>query len=125
MAYDRLYLALGATWLILGMIMGLAMGAAQDFTLAPAHAHINLVGFACHAVFGAALRIWPALARSRLAAAQFWLFVLATPVFVAALVIKLKGGPEAPLILGSLAVAAGAAMFGVMAWRNVFAGPAT
>ena len=121
MAIDRLYLALALTWLVVGMVMGLAMGAAQDFTLAPAHAHINLVGFARHALFGLALRSWPALARSPLAAPQFWIFALATPVFIAALFIKLKGGPEAPLIVGSLAVAAGAAIFARMAWRNVFA----
>lgn len=30
---------------LFGMLLGIQMGAAHDFTLAPAHAHLNLVGF--------------------------------------------------------------------------------
>lgn len=30
---------------LIGMLLGIQMGAVHDFTLAPAHAHLNLVGF--------------------------------------------------------------------------------
>src|SRR5215471_6381932 len=31
--------------ILAGMVMGMAMGMAQDFRLMPAHAHLNLLGF--------------------------------------------------------------------------------
>ncbi|MGL4237800.1 hypothetical protein [Tabrizicola sp.] len=35
-----------------GMTMGIVMGIAQDFTLAPAHAHLNLLGWVTMALYG-------------------------------------------------------------------------
>lgn len=114
---DATYVALGATWLVVGMIGGNAMGAAHNFQLAPLHAHINLVGFVCHALFGLAYRQWPALAASRLAPFQFWIFVVSTPVMMIGLFFTLNGDGELPTILGSTGVLIGAALFCVMMWR--------
>ena len=35
-----------------GMALGMAMGITQDFTLAPAHAHLNLLGWVTMALYG-------------------------------------------------------------------------
>ena len=35
-----------------GMTLGLIMGISQDFTLAPAHAHLNLLGWVTMAIYG-------------------------------------------------------------------------
>jgi len=35
-----------------GMALGIFMGIAQDFTLAPAHAHLNLLGWVTMALYG-------------------------------------------------------------------------
>ncbi|OZA07485.1 MAG: hypothetical protein B7Y02_13870, partial [Rhodobacterales bacterium 17-64-5] len=35
-----------------GMCLGISMGISQDFTLSPAHAHLNLLGWVSMAVFG-------------------------------------------------------------------------
>jgi hypothetical protein len=35
-----------------GMVLGIVMGMSQDFTLAPAHAHINLLGWVSMALYG-------------------------------------------------------------------------
>lgn len=35
-----------------GMAMGIVMGIGQDFTLAPAHAHLNLLGYVTMAIYG-------------------------------------------------------------------------
>jgi hypothetical protein len=35
-----------------GMTMGIVMGISQDFTLAPSHAHLNLLGWVTMAIFG-------------------------------------------------------------------------
>ena len=41
-----------ALFLLGGMFVGLWMGVHQDFRLAPAHAHINLVGWVTMALYG-------------------------------------------------------------------------
>ena len=39
-----LFLRTGIVLLIVGVVMGMVMGMRQDFTFAPVHAHLNLVG---------------------------------------------------------------------------------
>jgi len=103
----------------LGMLLGIGMGAAHDFALAPLHAHINLIGFVAHSLFGLGYRNWPALKESRLAPYQFWIFVTATPVTLIGLYFTLTNGPELPTIVGSIAVLIGAAIFAAMVWSEV------
>ena len=114
---DATYVAIGASWLVLGMTLGIGMGAADDFKFMPVHAHINLIGFACHAIFGMAYRHWPVMKLSRLAPYQFWIFVISTPVTLIGLVFTLTGGPMLPTILGSFGLLIGAALFCLMAWQ--------
>ena len=86
---DLTYVMLGALWLVLGMLLGIVMGGSENFAYAPLHAHINLVGFACHSIFGIAYRLWPSMKTSALAPFQFWIFVIATPVMLVGLYITL------------------------------------
>jgi hypothetical protein len=39
------WLKLSVVYLIIGISMGIAMGASQNFTLRPVHAHVNLLGW--------------------------------------------------------------------------------
>jgi hypothetical protein len=64
---DTTYVAIGGLWLVLGMVLGITMGATENFLFMPVHAHINLVGFACHSIFGMAYRQWPTMKASSLA----------------------------------------------------------
>jgi hypothetical protein len=114
---DVNYVAIGAVWLVLGMALGIVMGAMEDFQYAPVHAHINLVGFACHAIFGLSYRNWPTLKSSALAPYQFWIFVVATPITLIGLYFTLSGGPVLPTIVGSFGLLAGAALFCVMIFQ--------
>jgi hypothetical protein len=70
---DISFLLLAAACLVTGVVMGIAMGIAHAFQLAPVHAHFNLVGWASLAIFGLVYKAYPALAQSRLALAHFWL----------------------------------------------------
>jgi gluconate 2-dehydrogenase gamma chain len=54
---------------------------------------------------------------SGLAAIQFWIFVLATPITLIGLYFTLSGGPELPTIIGSLGLLLGAILFFVVIWR--------
>src|SRR5580692_255390 len=115
---DYAYVVIGALWLLIGLVLGIIMGASHDFQFMPLHAHINLVGFACHSIFGLVYRQWPAMKASRLASLQFWIFVLATPLTLIGLYFTLSGGPELPTIIGSLGLLLGAILFFVVVWRG-------
>jgi hypothetical protein len=73
---DLKFLLLGAIMLTVGVTLGVVMGIRHDFSLAPVHAHINLVGWASLSLFGIVYKLYPEMARSRLAALHF---ILAAP----------------------------------------------
>lgn len=68
---DIYFLLLATFLLICGAGLGIRMGAAQDFTLTPVHAHLNLAGWASLALFGLTYRAFPALAERRIALFHF------------------------------------------------------
>jgi ABC-type proline/glycine betaine transport system permease subunit len=45
-------LVFAAVAALCGMALGIIMGISQDFTLAPAHAHLNLLGWVTMALYG-------------------------------------------------------------------------
>jgi hypothetical protein len=108
---DRLYVVIGALYLVIGMLFGIVMGVRQDFVLAPVHAHINLVGFAAHCIFGLVYRAWPELKQGAIAAAQFWLFVVGAPLLMIGITIAIETNNTALAIVGSLLVTLGALLF--------------
>ena len=56
--------------LLAGMLAGIVMGAQQNFLLAPAHAHLNLIGGVLLFLFGLYYRVVPAAGRMTLARIQ-------------------------------------------------------
>src|SRR5690242_15986816 len=68
---DVYFLLLATVLLICGAVLGIVMGAREDFQLAPVHAHLNLAGWASLALFGLAYRAYPDLAATRLARYHF------------------------------------------------------
>jgi hypothetical protein len=66
------FFVLGILYALIGMGLGTYMGISQDFLLAPVHAHINLVGWATHFLFGLYYRGDPASAKGALPEAHFW-----------------------------------------------------
>lgn len=118
---DAIYVTIGIVYLIVGMVLGIVMGMRQDFQLAPVHAHLNLVGFVSHSVFGLVHRVWPGLRTGAIANVQFWLFVLGTPLFVVGIAISILGGMIWLAVIGSILVLLGALLFLVMMLRTGFA----
>ena len=57
---SSLLLRVSAVLLLCGMVFGITMGIRQDFTLAPAHAHLNLIGFVLMFLAGLYYRVVPA-----------------------------------------------------------------
>jgi hypothetical protein len=106
--------------LLLGMLGGIDMGVRQDFVLAPAHAHFNLVGGVLLFLFGLYYRLVPAAGTSGLAKIQGWLHIVGSIAFPAGVALVLIKGPSlvvAPIV-GSLIVVAAIALFAVIVFRS-------
>ena len=106
--------------LLVGMLGGIVMGIEQDFALAPAHTHLNLIGGVMLFLFGFYYRLVPAAGTSRLAKVQGWLHIVGAILFPAGVaVVILKGASfiAAPII-GSLIVTAAMALFTVIVFQT-------
>jgi hypothetical protein len=106
--------------LLTGMIAGITMGIQQNFVLAPAHAHLNLVGGVLLFLFGLYYRVFPAAGRMTLARIQGWLHILGSILFPTGIALVLVGGKAyivAPII-GSLVVVLAMALFLVVVFRT-------
>ena len=68
---DLYFLLLATILLICGAVLGIVMGAQENFQLTPVHAHLNLAGWASLALFGLTYRAYPQLAETRLAGLHF------------------------------------------------------
>jgi hypothetical protein len=83
-----------------GMTMGVVMGARNEFTLAPAHAHLNLLGWVSMMVYGLFYRSFPSAARGWLATTHFWVAVVGVIVLIPSLALMLLGHPKAMIGVG-------------------------
>jgi len=115
------WLKLSVVYLIIGISMGIAMGASQNFTLRPVHAHVNLLGWTTMALAGLIYSVFPQAGNSRLARAHFWLLNLALPVMMVALGLVLFGRMEvAPVLaLGEIVAAVGILAFAANLFINL------
>ncbi|TWC06911.1 hypothetical protein FBZ93_101202 [Bradyrhizobium macuxiense] len=106
--------------LLFGMLAGIAMGIQHDFTLGPAHAHLNLIGGVLLFLFGLYYRLVPAAGNMLLARIQGWLHIVGGVLFPAGVAAVLLRGPafEAAPIVGSLLVVAAMALFTVVVFRT-------
>jgi hypothetical protein len=106
--------------LLIGMLAGIAMGVKQDFALAPAHAHLNLVGGVLLFLFGLYYRLVPAAAENRLAKWQGWLHIIGAivfPVGVGLVVIQGEALVVIPIV-GSLSVVAAIILFTAIVFQT-------
>jgi hypothetical protein len=104
---------LAGIYLMMGMTMGIVMGATHDFSLRAVHAHINLLGWVGLAIAAGVFKLWPNAEQSRLAHGYFWLYNVALPTMLGALAVYLRGRAEVlpVLVAGQIGVFAAMAMF--------------
>lgn len=100
---------------LLGMGLGMFMGATEDFTLAPVHAHINLLGWATLALMGAFYGLAGAQAPVRLAWTNFAVSNLGNLISLPLLAVMLKGNKTyVPIMVGGeVLLVVGMAIFAV------------
>jgi hypothetical protein len=106
--------------LVVGMIWGIEMGIRQNFAMAPAHAHFNLVGGVLLFVFGLYYTLVPGAGASALAKWQGWLHIAGSILFPAGVAIVIGKGDAFIIlpIIGSLIVLAAMALFALIVFRT-------
>lgn len=78
-------------YILIGISIGIYMAASHSYTLAPAHAHLNLLGFVSMAIYGFFYRVYPAAANDRLANWHFWTANIGVVGLIGALIPYLLG----------------------------------
>lgn len=110
---------------LLGMAFGIFMGIRQDFALAPAHAHLNLLGFVTMFLSALYYRAHPVAAASRLARYQAVISAVGAILFPVGIASVLLGGHDRfePLVVsGALIVFAGMVLFAMIVYRTADSG---
>lgn len=89
-------------YLLVGMAFGIWMSATQDHTLAPAHAHLNLIGGVLLALFGTFYMLVPSAAENVLAKIQVAVTHLAVWCMFPGIIMAIQQKGETLAKLGSV-----------------------
>lgn len=124
MPVARLFLGVGSLYLVLGIGLGIYMGASGDHSISALHAHVNLLGFALSMFFGLVYHLFPVAGGSTLARMHFWLHLAGGTLLLVMLGLMLTGRiTEAAMVplapIAELAVLLGAVIFSTNVWRHV------
>jgi hypothetical protein len=106
---------------LIGLAMGIAMGIKHDFTLAPAHAHLNVLGLVVLFMMGLYYHAFPQAAATRLAKAQAAVAIIGAVLFPTGIAAGLIGDHDrlVPItVIGSLAVFIGMLLFAWIVFRT-------
>ncbi|MBU1539495.1 MAG: hypothetical protein KKC29_07820 [Alphaproteobacteria bacterium] len=122
-AVSNNFLRLGVLSALVGMALGVWMGANQDFVLRPVHAHINLLGFASMMLFGLFYRAFPAAGRGWLPMTHFVLSVLGFLILMPSLTLMLLQRPLflPAMIASEIMLVASMALFVVIVFKATMA----
>jgi hypothetical protein len=104
-------------YLLVGMVFGIWMSATHDHTLAPAHAHLNLIGGVLMAIFGGFYTLFPAAAQTALAKIQVAATHLAIWFMFPGIIMALTGRSDMLAKIGSIIGIIAIALFLVQAVR--------
>ncbi|MGA6829369.1 cytochrome-c oxidase [Nitrospira sp. NS4] len=119
---------LGVMWIkaavvyfIMGVGLGIYMGASGDHVLIPVHAHFNLLGWVSLALIGLIYRQFPKAGSHRLATVQFWLHNVGLLVAMVLLIGLLRGNTALDPLIGVASVIIGASvvLFAINVFQNI------
>jgi hypothetical protein len=109
---DRALITVALAWLIVGMLLGIYMGAATDTSFLDVHVAMMMGGFVLLSVYGFIYRLWPMLKHSGLAKAQFWIAVIGSVAIVAGSAQMVLGGGIITVASGSVIALIAAILMG-------------
>lgn len=114
------FLRIAVLYIIVGVALGIYMGASGDHLMHPVHAHLNLLGWVAMSLFGLFYRVIPAAADTKLAKVHFWIYVPAHFMQMVLLTLLFRGYPAVDPVLGVFSILVGIAFlcFAVVVWRH-------
>jgi len=114
----------GVLCVIAGMALGMHMGESGDFSLAPVHAHVNLVGWTTMGLYGAFYALTRETKLLWLPRIHFAVSALGAVLMFPFLALFLKSGNDPRYLPGMIAgetlTALGALLFAVSVVREMF-----
>lgn len=99
------FMVAGILSVLIGMVWGLQMASSKDHTMAPAHAHLNLIGFVSFSIFAFYYHAVPAAAEGLLPKLHFGLAVVGLLLVVPGISMSIRGTTEAVAAGGSVITA--------------------
>lgn len=117
MRYPAIFITVALLCLLCGESFGIWMSQDPDrFSLAPAHAHLNLTGWVTLSLYGLMHRAFPQLASAKLAAIQCILAILGALIMGPGILIAITSGEQNVMyaIIGSMGVLLGTLLFAIM-----------
>ena len=113
----------GALCVLTGMFWGMHMGASENFQLAPAHAHLNLLGWVTMALYGTFYALTAQTISRRLAWTNFLLSAVGGLVMIPSLAAFLASGNKGLIpimVVGEVLTVLGLLTFLISVWREFF-----
>lgn len=106
---------------VVGIFLGIYMGASHDFRFVHVHAHINLLGWVALGLIGLIHAAYPSLERSWLARAHYWLHTVGLVLFMGGFAWRSGTGDTTllPIAAGSTMVALGVLLFAFNAFAHL------
>ncbi|MCB1430649.1 MAG: hypothetical protein KDJ66_16235 [Nitratireductor sp.] len=111
------FLAFGVLCVIVGMSYGIHMAVQQDFTTAPAHAHLNLLGFVLSSIFAFYYHLVPS-AQGRLGWVHFLVHAVAVVITFPGIIMADVGQGDGMAKAGSVLAILAMLIFGWILLRN-------
>jgi hypothetical protein len=105
-----------------GMMWGLQMAASEDHSMAGAHAHLNLAGWATMALFAVYYRLTPQAAHGWLPRTHAAIAIVGIAIMVPGIAVATTGGSPGLAIAGSFLTFASMLIFLVTVVRFGFGG---
>ncbi len=115
------WLKMAVVYFVIGISLGVFMGATHDHTLRSVHAHINLLGWASMALIGFFHLHFGARLGARLAQVQFWLHQVGAAVLLVVLPLVILGNAALDPVVGiaSIVVWVSVLLFAVNVFRSL------
>lgn len=115
----RRFIRHSVIYILIGISIGIYMAASHNHTLAPAHAHLNLLGYVSMALYALFYRAWPAAANDPLAKWHFWIANIGVVGLISSLIPLLLGYNAAEKFTAafSFIVLAGMILFAIVVFR--------
>jgi peptidoglycan/LPS O-acetylase OafA/YrhL len=116
------FFGLGVVCLLMGMMWGMHMGESEDFTMMPAHAHLNLLGWVTMAIYGIFYALTHASLKPKLAWTNFILAAIGVAAMIPSLALYLPAHDAKyipGIIVGEIATVLSLLVFAVSVFREL------